>query len=276
MKRTEWTDEHDRLLAGTSPSVEEPTEADLARAWSRVEAAVASGRERQRHPWRVTVGIAVGAVVLGTSGIAAADLFSARTGQGPSDREDTLLGGPGERLDPSAPDFGEVIAQETADIPFPDESSRAFAIADQVHDARFALPGSERVSTGAIRAWVADAAVCAWSNQWAAGTRDGDNVARTEALLAVETAPGWPAVTSIDPEPYSRLETVNSVDRDGNVTGQTQTRDESQFYYLGPLRDAMEGRDPSAVADVLRESNGYCRPELVPDLPSANPMDRGR
>jgi len=274
MKRTEWTEQHDRLLAGSSPDVQGPTEPELARVWNRVESSVTSEVRRGR-PWWVTAGVGVGAVVLGTSGIAAADLFSARTGHGPSDREDVALGGPGERLDPSAPDYGDVIAQETADIPFPSESAREFAIADQVHDARFAVPGAERVSTGAIRAWVADAAVCAWSNQWAAATRDGDRTARAEASDMIGAAASWPAVTDVDPSPYSRPETVEMLDRDGNVVEHT-TQDESQFYYLGSLAVAMQGTKRAAVATILAENNGYCRAELVPDLPHANPMNTGR
>lgn len=275
MKHAEWTKDHDRLMAESSPHVEEPSEAELARVWNRVETGLTPREPRHRRPWWVTAGVGVGAVVLGTSGIAAADLFSARTGHGPSDQEDLALGGPGERLDPAAPDYGDVIAQETADIPFPNDSARKFAIADQVHDARFAVPETERVSIGAIRAWVADAAVCSWSNQWAAATRDGDSTARGEAISMIDAAASWPAVVAIDPSPYSRSETVDSVDRDGNVTAQS-VRDESQFYYLGPLREAMEGAEPDAVATILRENNGYCRSELVPDLPNANPMHTGR
>lgn len=275
MKRAEWTENYDRLLAGSSPHVEEPTEVELARVWNRVETGLTPHEPRQRRRWWVTAGVGVGAVVLGTSGIAAADLFSTRTGHGPSDHEDAALGGPGERLDPAAPDYGDVIAQETVDIPFPTDSAREFAIADQVHDARFADPGGERVSTGTIRAWVADAAVCAWSNQWAAATRDGDSAARGEAIGVIDAAASWPAVVAIDPTPYSRLEPIEVLDREGNLVEQ-MVRDESQFYYLGALTDAMEGTKPGVVAAILRENNGYCRPELVPDLPNANPMRKGR
>ena len=59
-------------------------------------------------------------------------------------------------------------------------------------------------------------------------------------------------------------------DGKGNTwTGRYQ--DESQFYYLGTLGQAVQGRDLDAVAEVLAENNGYCRPQLVPDLPKANP-----
>ncbi|MBA8805478.1 hypothetical protein FB382_003769 [Nocardioides ginsengisegetis] len=203
-----------------------------------------------------------------------ADYYTAHTGHGPSDSEDRRLGGPGERLDPAAPDYGAIIADETADIPFPTAHARQFAVQDQVHDARFATPGSERVAVGAIRAWIADAAVCAWANQWAAATRDRNEDARVEAIRVLLQAPNWPAVTAIDPHPYSRIETMDSVDAQGDTSSQ-QVQEESQFYYLAELGKAAHGTDLDALAEVLAANNGYCRAELVPDLPRANPMYRG-
>lgn len=85
----------------------------------------------------------------------------------------------------------------------------------------------------------------------------------------IEAAPGWPAVTEIDPEPFRRWETVRSRGEDGKVEVD-QYLDESLFYYLGPLGEAVEGRDPDAVATVLWESNGWCTADLVPDLPQAD------
>jgi hypothetical protein len=180
------------------------------------------------------------------------------------------LGGPGERLDPAAPDYGKVVAGETADIPFPSLEARELAVQDQVQDARFAKPHTEDVSVGAVRAWVADAALCSWSNRWAAATRDGEEADRAEAIGMIQNAAKWPAVAAIDPEPYSRMKTPPGHRRQGqHWTG--RYRDESQFYYLGTLGQAVQGRDLDAVAEVLAENNGHCRPQLVPDLPKANP-----
>lgn len=209
--------------------------------------------------------------MLGTSGLAVADHYSAHTGRAPLDAEDVRLGGPGERLDPGAADYGAVVAQETADIPFPDAASRRFAVQDQVHDARFAVPGKESVASGALRAWVADAALCAWSNQWAAATRDGDGAVRDEAIRMIHEAPTWPAVTDLDPHPFVRWETVESLDGNGRRTVE-RLRDDSQFYYLAELGRAVDGTRLDVVADVLAENNGYCRTALVPDLPQADPM----
>jgi hypothetical protein len=273
MRATSWSDEHDRLVADTAPPVPEPSEGELDRVWTHVAARISSGGRRRRR-WGRIVAAGIGAIVLGTSGLAAAELYTAHTGKGPVDAEDLSLGGPGERLDPAAPDYGKAVAQAIADIPFPNDASRVFAIQDQVHDARFAKPGDERVSVGALRAWVADAALCSWSNQWAAATRDGDEAARAQAIEMIHDAPSWPAVVAIDPKPYSRTERQEVTDPNGNTYTEV-VPDESQFYYLGDLGRAVHGRDVDAVATLLAANNGYCRAQLVPDLPKADPLFPG-
>lgn len=274
MRATSWTDDQERLTADAVPSVPDPTDAEVDRVWRRVQATMQDDDKRRRR-WGRIVATGVGAVVLGTSGLAAADLYTAHTGKGPVDAEDLSLGGPGERLDPAAPDFGQVIAESTADIPFPTSASRTFAVRDQVHDERFAVPGEERVSVGAIRAWVADAALCSWSNQWARATRDDNEADRAEAIGMIQEASTWPAVVAIDPHPYRRIQTQWVTDENGN-SHRERFPDESQFFYLAALGRAVQGRDLGAVAELLAENNGYCRPQLVPDLPNAVPQDGQR
>lgn len=275
MRSTSWTEAHDRLLRDAAPVADEPSSEDLARIWERVAPTVAARGARRRRRLRVGIAAGVGAVVLGTSGLAVAAHYTAHTGRGPLDAEDLRLGGPGERLALAAPDYGQVVAEETADIPFPSDEARAAAVQQQVHDARFAGT-DEAVATGAVRAWVADAALCSWSNQWAVATRSGDDAGRDEAIEMVRAAPTWPAVTALDPHPSSRREKVQSLDRQGHSTT-TWARDDSQFYYLAALGDAVEGRDPSAVAAVLAADNGYCDASVnVPDLPTADPLHGAR
>jgi hypothetical protein len=273
MRSTPWTDEHDRLLAEAALEAAELDGAQLDRVWNRLAPGLTDSRPRRRRG-RIVLGVAIGVLLLGTAGLAAADRYTAHTGKGPTDSEDLRLGGPGERLEPAAPDYGEVVAKATRDIPFPSAAARTFAVQDQVHDASDATPGDQRVSVGAIRAWVADAALCSWSNQWAAATRDGDEAARAEAIRVIHQAPRWPAVTAIDPHPYSRTETLNSTDAQGNTSTQ-KFPDDSQFFYLAELGRVVEGTQIAAVARVLAENNGYCTPGLVPDLPHANPLYRG-
>jgi hypothetical protein len=270
MRATSWSEKHDRLMMDAATQIPEASEAELARIWDQVSGAMQTAAKPRRRRRTIAVGAVIAAVVLGTSGIAVAQLYSAHTGKGPVDAEDLRLGGPGERLEPAAPDYGKVVATKTADIPFPSRQSREFAVQDQVHDARFAAPGSERVSVGAIRAWVADAAVCAWSNQWAAATRGADAADRAEAAGMIQAAPRWPAVVALDPNPYSRTESQQVTDDKGN-TRTVRYLDESQFYYLGALGKAVRGQNVDTVAKLLAENNGYCRPQLVPDLPKAIP-----
>lgn len=277
MRPTAWNDQHEELLAAADPDVIVPTDVDLDRVWNRVASQVGPEEAQpRRRRGRLMVGAGIVAVAVGTSAAATAGLFSAHTGQGPTDREDRRLGGPGERLDMAAPDLGEVIAKETSDIPFPSDAAREVSLRQQIHDnTSDAGPGEEFVSTGAIRAWVAADAVCAWTNQWAAATRDRDAAARGAAIAAIQAAPDWSAVTDIDPAPYSRWKTMDLTDSSGH-TSTERYRDHSQFFYLGPLGDAVEGADLDAAAAVLIDNGTGCRPDLVPELPQADPLRGGR
>lgn len=272
MRTTPWTDDHDRLVAEAAPAAPEAVDIDIDRVWHRVHVTMTE-EARKRRGLRLLAAGVLAAGVLGGTAVATADHFSARTGKGPVDAEDLRLGGPGESLDVGAPDYGEVVAEESADIPFPTEGFRAIAIRHQLHDVRFAGPGEQYVSTGALRAWLADQALCAWSSEWAAATRSGDEAARTEAIETIQAAPTWPAVVDLDPAPYSRMESGEEEGEDGEVRT-FRYRDESQFYYLAALGEAVDGRSIDAVAEILAENNGYCRPELVPDIPRADAMAR--
>lgn len=246
MRRTPWTDEHDRLTAYAAPPVADASDAELDRIWRRVVAGQEPAPRRTRRRRRVVAGVAAVVVLLSASGVAAADLYSARTGRGPVDAEDLRLGGPGEKLVMTAPDYGQVVAEETADIPFPSDEARRFAVRLQVRDARGGV-----VSTGAVRAWVAASAVCAWANDWAVATRDGDEAGRAEATSRLREAPSWPAVVVIE-------------------SAQAASGEEPLFPYLDELADAAEGRDLAAVASVFAGHTGYCR-GLVPDLVAVDP-----
>jgi hypothetical protein len=271
--KTPWTDEHSRLVADACRPPEPSSDADLSRVWNRITGEMEVAKPRTRRRLRIVIGAGVVATVLGASGYAAAEVWSAHTGRGPVDAEDLLLGGPGERLNPAAPDFGEVVAKETRDIPFPSATSRSVAVAAQVEDNAGDPGTTASMSTGALRAWVADAAICAWSDQWARATHSGDDAARDEAVRVLDGAPGWEAVTAIDPDPTSTPMAIDSTDRNGRLVHQV-VQDATQFYYLAELSRAVHGRDVDAVAAVLARENGYCVPALVPDIPRANPMLR--
>lgn len=270
MTSPRWSDRHDELVRGSAPEVPAVSADDLHRAWRVVEAQVAV-EDVPRRSWglrlRWGVAIGLGAVLLGTGGLAAADLLSASTGEGPVDGEDRLLGGPGERLRLAAPDFADVVRAETADIPFPDQRFRDIAVGHQARDAR-GTSSTDRVSAGAIRAWVADAALCTWVNQWAVATREGNAAERSEAIAMIAAAPRWAAVVAIDPSPFSRVEQVETVMPNGRVRTEEYV-DDSQFFYLAALGRAVAGADLAGAAELLADHNGQCRPDLLPDFPAA-------
>lgn len=273
MTPTQWTDEHQSLIESAAPRASAPDSADVERVWNRISMELV-GEPRPRGRRRMAIGAGIAAIVLGTSGVAVAEYYSARTGQGPTDAEDLLLGGPGERLDPAAADFAQVVAEETRDIPFPSEDARRIAIDAQVADNTPSPEDahlSHRLSVGALRAWVADAAICSWTDQWASATARGDSAVRDEAAAVLRGAPSWPAVRDIDPNPVARIDEVHYTDESGRTTKAT-VRDDSQFNYLKALNAAVQDGNTTAAAAVLADNNGYCIDALVPNIPDANPM----
>lgn len=273
MEKTLWTDGHDRVLWEGAPEDRPTTTFETEQIWHRIEAATV-GNDQPRRRVRAVIGSVIVGAVLGTSAVATAGFYSSRTGEGPIDAEDRRLGGPGERLDPAGDDYGFVVDDATKDIPFPDAASRKIAIRNQVDDAQ-GPAASGITSTGALRGWVAAAAVCAWANQWAASTPDGNTADRAAAVEAIMAAPSWSAVFEIDPEPSNPMVTMDVSNADGTTTTE-RFRDPTQFFYLGQLGSAVQGRNESRVAELLAENNGYCRAGLVPDIPAANPFFVGR
>lgn len=269
---TPWTDEHARLVADAAPDAARASDTDLDRVWNRVAGELDVAPVRRRRKIRMIVGAGVVAAVVGVSGLAAADILSARTGEGPADAEDLTLGGPGERLSPAGSDFAAVIAEEAEDIPFPSERARQQSVDFWAHDLSRdeSAPQESRVSTGALRSWMADDAICFWANQWAAATRSDDADARREAVAMIDAADTWPAVTEIDPAPYSRWKTMQVEDETGKVTTE-RYRDESLFFYLRRVQRAAAGSDPGAMASALRTNGMGCWTYQVPDLPMADP-----
>lgn len=272
-----WKDDHAKLLADAAPAFEPVTQDELTRSWNRVAALAAEPARPGRRRTRLAVIAALATTLTGVSGVAVADLITARTGEGPRSAEDLRLGGPGEKLDLSAPDLGEVIAEETTDIPFPSDEARRKALQIQVKQSAVE-PGSETqlASTGAFRGWIADSAVCSWANQWARATRTGDEDARAEAIAMIQSAPSWPAVVDLDPEPYSRWSEPRVTPKtqqvpDGKTTWTERYLDTSRFWYLGDLGEAVTGTDTAAVAAVFVGNGGGCEEPLVPDLPDAYP-----
>ena len=251
-----WTDDHSRLVARSGPVVESPTEADVERVWNSVSPALAALGAPRRSRWRTVVGAGVAALVLGTSGVAAAGAWKARTGEFNTDAESVRLGGPGELIDPRGGDYENVLRDEISDIPFPSSAAREIAVTDQVKLAGRDVESMEMAQargdadwrvvqiTGGMRAEAARAAVCAWANKWAATTRAGDAEGRAGATEMLESARTWPAVTDVDPVQTITPTTMPVTDPDTGATHQEPVMDNTPFGYLPLVVDGCSWARP--------------------------------
>jgi hypothetical protein len=263
-----WTDEHARLVAEAAPAV---PDTDLDAVWSAVDAQFRDDAPARRsRKLNVIVGGGLAAVVVGVAGAAAAGVFSAHTGRYPSDAEDLRLGGPGEKLDMAGADFREAVDGAIDDIPFPSAKARERSVDVNVYDQQrnHPKPGTEFVSTGAIRAWTAVHAVCAWSDAWVVARRSGDASEAAAAKEKLLEARHWPAITDIDPVQQDGTLTQEVTDASGGTTTET-IADPTQFYYLRLLAGAVERDDVSTLTRVL-SGDAYC-PGMLPHLPGADP-----
>ncbi|UFN43550.1 hypothetical protein [Nocardioides okcheonensis] len=234
----EWADGHAEAVRRSAPEVPAFSQNERDAVWHRVSTTAPD--PRPRHRWRATVVAVVAACAVGTAGAATAGLFGAHTGRVPTDAEDLELGGPGERLDPAAPDFAEVVDEVTSDIEFPSASSRARAVAWQVDDLS---DSGALVSEGALRLWVSGNALCAWSNEWAAAAREEDTATLEAAARVIREARSWPAITDTDPD----------------LAG------DSEFSWLPALEQAVSDGDTDAARAPLHD-HGACLPGLAPAL----------
>jgi hypothetical protein len=232
---------------------------------------LAGARRARARRRRVRVGsavagsalaVAVGAAALGSGPFTRADgpvatdpsstpsatptEHSAHTGEQPSDAEDIRLGGPGEELDPSGDDFAQVVLEVTTDIPFPSDQARAISAQFQYDDLHDEI--DSRVSTGALRGFVANDAICSWANAWAYAVTSADVAGQKAAAQALQGASAWPAVTDLDKRLAGR----------------------SRFWFLPPAQQAALGVDVEAMGRALA-THVMCLPALVPDLPQALP-----
>lgn len=203
----------------------------------------APGSRGTRRRWsidRPRLAILVAAVLLATSAaVAAHSVFSAHTGRYPAKAE-VPIGGPGEELDPSAPDFRTVALQLASDIPYPRDYAawRDFLISDEIDtDA-----GGTLVSTGALHGWFAASAFCAWVQSWRHALVAGDDAAAARAADMVAAAPRWQAVTAEDPHPSP------TVPADQGTTY-------SLFGWMLPYRDAVLAGERARVDHLL--ATGY-------------------
>lgn len=240
----EWSEVHGDAVREAAPEVPRLTATEQAALWQRIETS-APLAARRRPRWKVAVAGLAALGLVGVAGAATGDVLTAHTGKGPVSAEDAALGGPGEKLDPSAPDFADVYDGITADIRFPTADSRERALSWQVEDSVEAAATADYggQSIGALRMWAAWYSLCAWSNAWAVALRAGDTDAESEATEVILGAHTWPAITDTDP-----------------LMG-----DESPSAWVPELEQAV-GSDDRRAARAALSPNQSCMPGLAPEL----------
>jgi hypothetical protein len=225
-------------------------------ALDEIGAAITSRPPRSRRrrslgaPRRVLL-VAATMFAIGAGVAAGAVVFGAHTGLFPT-KADEAMGGPGEALDPTAPDFREVALQIASDIPYPEgyDSWREWVLETQVTTSDDGTPGGSEspfpagvVSTGALHGWFAASAFCAWVQSWRQASIAGDANATAQGAQTIAEAPGWKAVTDEDPhpDPYAANDP-------GAASG-------TLFGWMLPYRDAVLVGDRARVEKLL--ASGY-------------------
>lgn len=198
-----------------------------------------SERRAGRRRLKLAFAAAIVAAIVGVGVATAAGLFHARTGIFPSSTE-VPIGGPGEELNPAAPDFRSVALKLSSDIPYPRgyQSWRNLVITREI---RTADGGVE--TTGALRGYFAASAFCAWVSDWRHATSADDSSKAQQAAATIAAAPGWSAVTAEDPHPNP-----SAPNDPGAETG-------TLFGWFLPYRDAVLAGDTAHVADLW--ASGY-------------------
>ena len=242
-RNQDWSERHAGVVREAAPEVPAFSAGEQVALWEQIEITATAPRAR-RSRWRGVVAGIVAVVAVGVGGAAAAGVFSAHTGKGPVDSEDVELGGPGERLNPQAPDFALVLKEATRDVQFPSVQARDSALSWEV--GANVQPSSDEttlVSTGALRLWMAGHALCSWSNTWAMALRTGDITTEKQAADVILGARRWPSITDTDPD----------------------MANESEFAWLPDLEQAIRSEDLSGAKDALAP-HGACMPGLAPEL----------
>jgi hypothetical protein len=210
-----------------------------------------STRRRSSGRRRTVLVVAATMLAIGATIATAAGVFGAHTGLFPSKAEQAV-GGPGEALNPAAPDFRAVALQIASDIHYPNgyASWRDWVLQTQVASSGVGGPGESEspfpaglVSTGALHGWFAASAFCAWVQSWRQASIADDANATGQAAQTIAQAPGWTAVTDEDPHPDP-----SAANDPGAATG-------TLFGWMLPYRDAVVAGDRARVEHLL--ATGY-------------------
>jgi hypothetical protein len=207
-------------------------------------------RHRSMGARRSVLVVAVTMLAIGAGVAAAAVVLGAHTGLFPT-RAEQAVGGPGEALNPAAPDFRAVVLKIASDIPYPRgyASWREWVLKTQVLDSETSPDESESpfpaglVSTGALHGWFAASAYCAWVQSWRQASIAGDANTTAQAAQTITQAPGWKAVRDEDPHP------------DPSAANDPGAEAGTLFGWMLPYRDAVLVGDRARVEHLL--ATGY-------------------
>jgi hypothetical protein len=211
-----------------------------------------AARSRSMGARRSVLVVASTMLAIGAGVAAGAVAFGAHTGLFPTKAEEAM-GGPGEALNPAAPDFREVALQIASDIPYPKgyASWREWVLKTQLPNSGEGTSSGDSespfpaglVSTGALHGWFAASSYCAWVQSWRQASIAGDVNATAQAAQTIAQAPSWKAVTDEDPHPDP-----SAANDPGAASG-------TLFGWMLPYRDAVLVGDRARVEHLL--ATGY-------------------
>jgi hypothetical protein len=238
--------EEDRLASPQLERALDSLAAGIALTWP------AKPRRQLSQRWKIAV-IALAAAAIITGVASASGVFSAHTGLYPSTSE-ISPGGPGEELNPAAPDFHKVALAVSADIPYPQAFSswRDWVLSGQFRPTQGAGDAGQfpsgLISTGALRGTFAASAFCAWVQDWREATITGKAAEARTAAQTISVTPSWKAVTAEDPNPSPAQA------NDPNAEPGTL------FGWMLPFRSAVLAGDQARVESLLASGygNGRC------------------
>jgi hypothetical protein len=206
-----------------------------------------SARPMATRRWKVAI-VAVALVAI-LAGVASAGvMLGAHTGLF-APKSEVPTGGPGEELNPAAPDFRSVALAAVADIPYPSgyASWRDWVLTEQERPVQGGGEGGQYppglVTTGALRGWFAASAFCAWVQDWRQATVTDDTSEAATAAQTIAAAPTWKAVTAEDPNP-----SPSQPNDPGAESG-------TLFGWMLPYRSAVLAGDQARVENLL--AGGY-------------------
>lgn len=214
---------------------------------------------RHRRLARISA-ITLTLAVAGAGTAAAATYLATRTGQHTSGWEATAAG-PGELLRQDGSDYLDVAAQLTADIPFPaDYQTQRQA---QFRTGSLAPQANAQITVSALRAQVAQNAICTWADAWIAADDTSDTTAgttadvsaRQSATAALTGSLTWTAVTDVDPTPSPSGARADA----GAETG-------TRFGWVPAIATAATAGDRAAVLDAVTSSGRCSTPGLTPSI----------